>query len=173
VWGFVSDILKDPERLRCGLDKMLQQEKALAARNPDKDKEGWLKKLSDLDRQEERLHDLYLEGNIAMGRYEERLSQLKQARRVAEDELERIRDSCSRIEHLERDRDALLDHYSQVATEGLERLEPEERSRVYKMLDLTVLAHENGSFEVKWVLGGDLCRDNATPLPGSCYTRGR
>jgi hypothetical protein len=119
------------------------------------------------------LLDLYLEGNVEMSRYEEKLSQLKQARRVAEDELARIRDSCSRIERLERDRDALLDHYSQVAAEGLDRLEPEERNRVYKMLGLTVLAHGNGDLEVKWALGGDLCRDNVTSPPGSCYTRGR
>ena len=55
-------------------------------------------------------------------------------------------------------------YYDQVAVEHLNNLEPEERNRVYKMLDLKVLAHEDANLEVKWTLGGNLCRDNE-PLP--------
>ncbi len=51
-----------------------------------------------------------------------------------------------------------------MAADHLDKLEPEERNRVYKMLNLTVLAHANGNLEVKWALGGDPCRDNATLL---------
>jgi len=32
------------------------------------------------------------------------------------------------------------------------------------MLDLKLLAHEDGNLAVKWTLGGNLCRDNE-PLP--------
>jgi hypothetical protein len=35
-------------------------------------------------------------------------------------------------------------HYSWLAVERLDELEPEERNRIYKMLDRTVGAHENG-----------------------------
>jgi hypothetical protein len=66
-----------------------------------------------------------------------------------------------------------LSHYSQIAVEHLDNLEPEERNRVYKMLDLKVLAHEDGNLEVKWTLGGGLCRDNEPLLPGSSRTLGR
>ena len=54
--------------------------------------------------------------------------------------------------------------YGQVAVEHLDNLEPEERNRVYKMLDLKVLAHEDGNLKVKWTLSGKFCRDN-DPLP--------
>ena len=54
--------------------------------------------------------------------------------------------------------------HGQIAVEHLDNLEPEERSRVYKMLDLKLLAHENGNLAVKWTLGGNLCRDKE-PLP--------
>jgi hypothetical protein len=67
----------------------------------------------------------------------------------------------------------LLGHYSRVIADHLDKLEPEERNRVYKMLDLKVLAQANDNLEVKWALGGDPCRDNVTPLPGNSRTRGR
>ena len=54
-----------------------------------------------------------------------------------------------------------------------ERLEPEERNRVYKMLDLTVSSHEDGKLELRWAPGGDPCGDNGLLLPDSCRTPGR
>jgi hypothetical protein len=60
-----------------------------------------------------------------------------------------------------------------IVTDRLDNLKPEERNRVYKMLNLTVLAHANGNLEVRWVLGGDPCRDNSTTPLGSFRIRGR
>jgi len=171
-WEFVSGILKNPQRLRRGLDEMLDRERASASQGPGEEEEVWLKKLSEHEVQEERLLDLYLEGKLEVDRYGARVSQLKQARKTIEEELGRIGDRASHIEHLEQDRDALLNHYSRIATDRLDKLEPEERNRVYKMMNLTVLAHANDNLEVKWILGGDPCRDNATLLPDSCRTRG-
>jgi Recombinase zinc beta ribbon domain len=160
VWGFVSRILKDPERLRRGIDEMLDRERALTSRSPGNDEEGWLKKLSELETQEELLLYLYLEGKLEIGRYESRISQFKQSRRTIEAELERIRNHAAHIEHLEHDRNALVSHYSRITADHLDELEPQERNRVYKMLGLTVLAHGDGSLEAKWALGADPCRDN-------------
>jgi hypothetical protein len=171
VWGFVSDVLRDPIRLKHGLDEIVKQEKALTSRGPRQDAETWLKKLAELEAQEERLLDLYLEGTLEMDRYETRIAQIKQSRKTAEDELVRIEARAARVDQLERDRVTLLDHFSQIIPERLDTLEPDERSRVYKMLNLTVLAHENGSLELKWALGADLCRDNEPQPPDSCRTR--
>jgi len=173
VWDFVSGILKDPERLRRGIDEMLDRERALTSRSPGDDEESWLKKLSELVAQEERLLDLYLEGKLEIGRYESRVSQIKQSRRTIEDELERIRNHAAHIERLEHDRNALVSHYSRIAADHLDELEPQERNRVYKMLGLTVLAHRDGSLEAKWALGVDPCRDNELLPPGSYRTPGR
>src|ERR687894_2331587 len=54
--------------------------------------------------------------------------------------------------------------HGQIAVEYLDNLEPEERNRVYKMLDLKLLAHEDGNLAVKWTLSENLCRDRE-PLP--------
>jgi hypothetical protein len=169
----VSGILKDPERLQRGLDEMLRQEEALGPRHPDGDEEGWLRKLSELEAQEERLLDLYLEGKLEVDRYESRVSQIKRSRKTIEDELERINHRAAHIERLKHDRDALLSHYSRIVPEQLDALEPNERNRVYKMLGLTVMAYEDGKLEAKWTFDQALCRDNVTLLPGSCRTPGR
>jgi site-specific DNA recombinase len=170
IWRFVSGILKNPEQLRRGIDEMLDRERALAPRSPSNDEESWLKNLSELETQEERLLDLYLEGKLEIGRYESRVSQIKQSRRTIEDELERIKNHAVHMERLEHDRDALLSHYSRIAADRLDELEPEERNRVYKMLGLTVLAHGDGNLEAKWAVDETLCRDNVTLLPGSGRT---
>jgi hypothetical protein len=54
--------------------------------------------------------------------------------------------------------------HGQIAVEHLENLELEERNRVYKLLDLKLLAHEDGNLALKWTLGENLCRDKE-PLP--------
>ena len=54
--------------------------------------------------------------------------------------------------------------HGQIAVEQLDHPGPKVRNRVYKMLELKVLADEDGNLEVKWSLGGNLCRDNE-PLP--------
>jgi len=152
---------------------MLDRERAPVSRGPDEEEEVWLKKLSELEAQEERLLDLYLQGKLEADRYGARVSQFKQARKTIEEELGGIRDRASHIERLEQDRDALLNHYSRIAANHLDKLEPEERNRVYKMLNLTIVAHANDHLEVKWPLGEDPCRDNATTPLGSFRTRGR
>ena len=108
MWNFVSSVLKDPERLRSGLDQMLDREKALSSRAPRENEEGWLKKLSELEVQEERLLDLYLEGKLELHRYELRITQLMRSRMTVQEEPEHIRNRTARIERLEQDRDALL-----------------------------------------------------------------
>ena len=114
-----------------------------------------------------------MENKLDMGRYERRLAQIEQARKTVQGELARVGGRAAHVDLLERDRDALLNHYSRIVPEHLDNLEPEERNRVYKMLDLTVMAHANGSLDLRWALGGDPCRDNEPLPPGGCRTRGR
>ena len=145
----------------------------MSSRAPGEDEEEWLKKLSELEVQEERLLDLYLEGKLESDRYESQVSQLKRSRRTTVEELEHIRNRTTSLERLEQDRDALLDHYSKIADEHLTKLEPEERNRIYKMVGIKVLAHEDGNLEVKWTLGWGLCRDNEPLPPGSSRSQDR
>jgi site-specific DNA recombinase len=171
VWGFVSGVLKDPTRLELGLNRMIEQEKALGSRGSGDYSKAWLKKLSELEVQEERLLDLYLEGKLEMDRYEKRLTQIKLSRSAVEEELAHIAGRAARVDQLERDRDTLINNYSRIVPDQLDVLEPAERNRIYKMLDLTVLAHEEGSLELKWAPGAGPCVDSGPLPPGNYRTR--
>ena len=105
-----------------------------------------------------------MENKLDVDRYDRRLARIRQARKAVEDELARIEGRAARLDRLERDCEALLNHYARIVPEHLDSLEPAERNHVYKLLKLTVLAHQNGSLELSWALGADLCRDNE-PLP--------
>ena len=44
VWDLISRLLKHPERLRAGLDEMIEQERRYAG-DPDQEATSWLEKL--------------------------------------------------------------------------------------------------------------------------------
>ena len=44
VWDFVRGLLKDPERVRAGLDRLIEEERASVGRDPGRDAEFWSKK---------------------------------------------------------------------------------------------------------------------------------
>lgn len=86
-----------------------------------------------------------LEGAITAERFRAKSEELREARAAAEGQLEPARSRLSRIEGLERSKDAILWHYASLVPEGLADLTSEERIRVYKSMRLRVFAHRNGT----------------------------
>jgi len=175
VWDFVSSILKDPDRLRSGLDEMLAQEQATLGRNPGEEEKAWLKKLADTERQKDRLVDLYLDRKLDKKRYEAKASELDRVAQTGEAELDRLRNRQHRLAKLRRERDELLEHYENLVPESLDALTPEQRHRVYKIMGLSVFGCRDGSLEITWAYGGDHSRrsNDVTRPPGSARTPGR
>ena len=64
------------------------------------------------------------------------------------------------MEHLERDKEELLNYYAGMAPETLEDLSPEERHRLYRMLRLKVVANPNRSLEVSGALGTEFVQSD-------------
>ncbi len=93
-----------------------------------------------------------------MGREElrEKLSTLEEVRKTARSELEAIWSCEERLEALERDKDALLEHFTEMTPYALE---PEERPRLYGMLGLRATIMMDGTLEVSGTFGdgGSLC----------------
>jgi chromosome segregation ATPase len=81
-----------------------------------------------------------------------KLARLEETRETAAKELKALRTRQERLEELQRDKDALLDHYAALAPDALDSLAPEEQHRLYRMLRLKIVARPDEIIE----LTGDL-----------------
>jgi site-specific DNA recombinase len=152
VWDLVSELLTDPERLRAGLDAMVEQERSGSRGDPDREARAWLERLSEADRMRAGYQELAAKGLMTIEELSARLEELEATRRTAADELEAIRRRAERLAGLKQDRDTLMELYAGAVPEKLERLSPEKRRRIYGMLRLEVSARPDGSLEARGVL---------------------
>ena len=74
----------------------------------------------------------------------------------AEAEIAALAAQEERVEELERDRDALLEFYAGAVPEALDRLDGEERNRIYRMLRLEITPQEDGILDVRGILSDSL-----------------
>jgi len=165
VWEFVRDVLTDPSRLAAGLEKM-QEGEAFGASSED-EVASWLKRISKIERKEERLLDLHLEGDISTEQFRAKRAALQEAKEDATTGLEGARSRRARLEDFERDKEALLEYHARLVPEDLDELTPEQRRTLYRMMRLTVLATPDGELIAEWC-----CNESTTP-PGSLRIPGR
>jgi hypothetical protein len=159
----VSGLLRDPERLREGLDEMIEQERKALRGDPDKQAKAWLGKLTDVGRKRARFQDMAAEGLISFHELRGTVLELDETRRTAERELEALRGRQEIVEQLKRDRDTLLEHYADMVPEALDELTPEARHQVYRMLRLEVYVHPDGDLDIRGAVGETFCILEATP----------
>jgi hypothetical protein len=167
VWEVVSGLLKDPERLREGLEQMIEEERKGVRGDPTREARMWLDKIAEVDRKRSGFQDMAAEGLITFDELRAKLADLDETREFARKELEALEESQNRLRDLERNADALLKQYVGTVPEVLERLAPEERHRVYKMLRLAVKVYPEGILEVSGVFGSERGLSQCEPTPGS------
>jgi hypothetical protein len=167
VWNLISGLLKDPARLKAGLEEMIEQERAGLRGDPGQEAKTWLERLSEVDQERRGYLRLAAKGHMSDEVLDEALSELEEARQTAEKELEAIRARRETIEKLERDKDALLESYARMTPAALDDLSPDERHHVYKMLRLTVEVSPDGSLDVTGVLGDGFVSENEDECLGS------
>jgi site-specific DNA recombinase len=148
VWGVISGLLKEPERLRAGLDAMIEREKESAHGNPKAETKLWLDKLADVDRKRARYQEMAAEDLIGFDELRARIAELEDARSTAERELRTLRNRHEQIQQLEQDRETLFDNYVGLVPEALDGLDAPERHRAYKMLRVAAAIGADGSLEV-------------------------
>jgi len=154
VWGFVSNLLKTPDLLRAGLERLIEEERSAARGNPTREGEMWAKKLTEVDRKRSAYQDQQAEGLITLDELRSKLAALEETRTMARRELAVLKERKERIEHLEQDANALLEHYTNLVPEALDDLTSEERHRIYKMMHLNVTMYADGLAEVTGVFDG-------------------
>jgi site-specific DNA recombinase len=174
VWELVSGLLRDPERLREGLDATIEQTRAAMRGDPGRQAKAWLEKLSDVSRKRARFQDMAAEGLLSFDELRGKLLELDETRKTAERELEALWNRWERIEQLERDRDTLLEHYADMVPQDLGELTAEERHQVYRMLRLEVYVNPNGDLDIRGairaevrgatIVSPEFCTTEATPM---------
>jgi site-specific DNA recombinase len=152
VWGFVSELLADPERLRAGLEEMITRKRQGLRGNPDREAKLWTDKLAEVDRKRARFKDMAAEGLIEFDDLRARLADLEETRETAQLELAALEGRREKLAELERDRDALMESYAGMVPEALETLSPEERHHVYKLLKLRVDLSADDTLKVSGAL---------------------
>src|SRR5215207_7633472 len=152
VWELISRLLKNPERLRRGLDEMIEQERAGMRGDPDQEAASWLEKLSEVEQERRGYLRFAAKGHMTDEELDEALAELEETRMTAEEELAAIRGRKEILKELERDRDALLESYAEMTPEALDALTPEKRRQVYGMLRLRAEVAADGTMEAQGIL---------------------
>jgi len=138
--------LRDPERIRAGLDRLIEEERTNAGRDPKRDAGFWSRRITEVEVERRGYHRLAVKGHMSDEELAAALSELDETREAAERELEAAQAKGEALQRLEHDRDALMETYAGMVREVLEDLAPEERYRIYKLLRLGV------SFRPDWPL---------------------
>ncbi len=150
VWDHVSGLMKDPEQLRDDLERMIELKRQSLRGDPDREAKAWLEKLSEVNRKRTAFQDMAAEGLITFDELRVKLAALEETREIAERELAVLKSQSESIDQMERDKDAVLEHYVTLAPDALDSLIPEERRKLYNMLRLRVFAYPDEPPEVEW-----------------------
>jgi site-specific DNA recombinase len=148
VWRLVSGLLSEPERLRAGLEAMIEEERKGMRGDPERESKAWLQKLAEVDRKRDGYLDLAAEGFLDRGELRAKLAGIEETRETAEREIRALRDHSELLENLEREKDAVIENYAGLVPGALEDLSPKERHRIYRILHLKVVAHPDDKLEV-------------------------
>jgi site-specific DNA recombinase len=166
VWDLISGLLKDPERLRAGLDKVIEAERAGMRGDPETEALAWLDKIAALDGKRSRYQDMAAEGHITFDELGAKLQELEGQRTTGEEELDKLQLRRARLEDLERDKEILLKEYAGMVPEDLDELTGEERHQVHRLLRLRVFVYPTGDLEVQGVLREAVCTSMDTRWRG-------
>jgi site-specific DNA recombinase len=151
VWDFVRAVLLNPAELCSDLDRAIELERDTRRGDPEAEAKHWLDKLLEADEERRGFLRLAAKGRITEEELDEELAHLDNSREAAKRELQSLRWHKERLEQMERDREAVLEHYAALAPEALDSLTSEERQRLYKMLRLKVLLAKSGDLEIEMV----------------------
>jgi hypothetical protein len=142
VWSEVSEVLKSPERLRQGLERMI--ERVRGEQDPAEETVRLTRLLDEIEAKRARFQHLYAEGVIEMEDLRARLFELDATYPEAQRRRDDLETRRKRLKELERDKEELLASYEIVARESLDELSPEDRNSLYRRLNLAVRVPRDG-----------------------------
>jgi hypothetical protein len=169
AWEKLSALLKDPERLQIGIERMIEEKRVALREDPTHTLQYWHGELEKIGQMRNGYLDQQAEGIITMDELKGKLATLGERRTVAERELEKLTHHQERIAELERDAETLMELYCQQAREGLDLYTPQDRRDAYKARGIKVIAHADGSTELTGSLLADIHSDRMRMIPNEEY----
>ena len=132
VWEFIRSFPEDPERLRRGVERLLEREgRLLGPDAAEEEARTWAQRLEQVERKRSNFQDMAAEGLITFDELGIKLEGLEEIRREAARHLEEIGRPIQRLEALRQGTQNLVDSYTQIVPEALEVLPSETRHRIY------------------------------------------
>jgi site-specific DNA recombinase len=157
VWSFISGLLKDPEKVRAGMERLIEREQATRTGDRERDGKVWAEKLEECSRLRAAYQDQQAAGLMTLDELASKLRDLEETRLLAQLELDALAQLEARVEELEENRDALIASYTSMVPDALENLISEERNKVYRMLQLEVSPTPEG-----YQVSGAFCTNGQT-----------
>ncbi len=145
VWELVSSLLKAPDRIRAGMNRLIEEERTRGrAGDPDREARALADSMAESDRLRAAYQDQQAAGYMTLTELGAKLRELDATRRLAQAELDHLLAHKERVEELEQDRDVLLESYAESVPDALDDLSGEEKNRLYGMLRLEVTPASEG-----------------------------
>lgn len=119
VWGKLCSILTDPEKLRAGLEEMIERERQAMLGDPVKEASLLKKRLAKIAERRGRYQEMAAQGLIDFEELRSSLAHVQDERKDTQAALEAIQSRQERLENLERGRRELLEHYGTLVPEEL------------------------------------------------------
>jgi site-specific DNA recombinase len=154
TWAFVSDLFRDPDRLRMEFDKMIERDKA-GLKDANKKARSLARHIADLDDQKSRAQDLAIRGLLEPDELAAKLEELGRERAVAQRELASAQNSAEHIQELERFRDEAFAHFALLAIKRMADLSPQDQHETYKYLDLRLEVNDEHEVRISGALYPD------------------
>jgi Recombinase zinc beta ribbon domain len=87
VWAFASSLLKDPERIRVGMDRLIEQERNTRRGNPEREAQAWAETIAKCARLRSAYQDQQAAGLMTLEELASKLKELDETCGHAEREL--------------------------------------------------------------------------------------
>jgi hypothetical protein len=165
VWHEISSLLKNPERLRAGIERFIEEKRAALQDAPTHGLRYWHAELEKIERRRDGHLDQQAEGLISMAELKGKLADLEERREVVKRELGKLAHHHEHMAELERDAEALLERYTFEAREGLDLYTPEDRHHAYRALGIKVISYPDGTVELTSSALGEVRSDPVRSMP--------
>jgi hypothetical protein len=83
VWRWISGLLANPDKVRAGIEAMIDQEREGAYRDPNRESRAWQEKLAEADRMRSNHQEMAVKGFMIFTESRGRLEELENTRTTA------------------------------------------------------------------------------------------